>query len=107
MLQQTKALRWMSLLCLAVFFFPVLDYKSDPTCLDIQCTLGVPSSPWLVASWIDKEEKIENGMSSSFSKKHSHYVSAELISWSTLLGIVGMVLMKVSVWRKAKDFPPG
>jgi hypothetical protein len=96
MLTKTRVLWWIGLLCFVPLFFPTIHSNKIPNGTEGKFTLGIPSSPWLVVSWIDTEERIENGMSSSFSSNHSHSTNAELITWSALFGIVGIVLMTVS-----------
>lgn len=103
MLTKARVFCWIGWFCLAWCLFPYYSYRSGPTGSEAKFTLGIPISPWLTASWLDKEERIDNGMSSSFSSHHSHSINAELISWSALFGIAGIVLLTGSRWLGKKQ----
>jgi hypothetical protein len=102
----TRILNWIALFCLVGFFFPYLQRTKMPGSSETKLTLGVPYSPCLSVSWTDTEDKVEkneNGnITRSWHTRHSTAFNAELISWSSLLGIVGFVLLTASRRLRSK-----
>lgn len=91
---------WLALFCLVGFFFPYFQHTTMQGVSERKFTLGVPFSPWLIASWkeaVDITEKNEDGTTRSVhSGDFSTAVNAEFISWSSLFGIAGFVLLEAS-----------
>src|SRR5208337_1372783 len=59
MLKLRRLLNWLALLCLAGFFFPYFQHTTIQGVSEKKFTLGVPFSPWLIASWKKAEDRIE------------------------------------------------
>jgi len=93
-------LNWLALFCLAGFFFPYFQHTTIQGVSEHKFTLGLPFSPWLIASWKkadDRTEKNEDGtIRSVHSGDFSTSVNADSISWSSLFGIAGFVLLEAS-----------
>ena len=54
-----RLLNWLAVFCLAGFFFPYFQHTTIQGVSEKKFTLGVPFSPWLIASWKKAEDKIE------------------------------------------------
>jgi len=93
-------LNWLALLCLAGFFFPYFQHTTIQGLSEKKFTLGVPFSPWLIASWKKAEDRIEKNEDGTIRSMHSggfsNSVNAEFISWSSLFGIAGFGLLEVN-----------
>jgi hypothetical protein len=100
MLTIRRLLSWLALFCLVGFFFPYFQHTTIQGVSEEKYTLGVPFSPWLIASWKKTEDIIEKNEDGTIRSVHSgdfsSGVNAEWISWSSLLGITGFVLLEVS-----------
>jgi hypothetical protein len=91
---------WLASSCLVGFFFPYFQHTTFQGVTDRKFTLGMPFSPWIIASWKEAEEarteKAEDGtVRSAHSRGFSSSVNVEIISWSSLLGVVGFGLLEV------------
>jgi hypothetical protein len=100
MLTIRRLLNWLALFCLVGFFFPYYQNTTIQGVSEKTFTLGVPFSPWLIASWKETEATIEKNEDGTIRSVHSggfsSGVNAEWISWSSLFGITGFVLLEVS-----------
>jgi hypothetical protein len=95
-----RLLNWLALFCLVGFFFPYFQHTTIQGVSEKKFTLGVPFSPWLIASWKEAEDRIEKNEDGTIRTVHSgdfsFAVNVEVISWSSLLGIAGSVLLEAS-----------
>ena len=91
---------WLALFCLVGFFFPYFQHTTMQGVSEHRFTLGVPFSPWLIASWKETEERTEKNEDGTIRSVHSggfsNSVNAELICWSSLFGIAVFGLLEAS-----------
>jgi hypothetical protein len=82
------------------FFIPYFQHTTIQGVSEKKFTLGVLFSPWLIASWKEADDRIEKNEDGTIRTVHSgdfsSAVKVEVISWSSLLGIVGLVMMEVN-----------
>ena len=106
-----RLLNWLALVCLVGFFFPYFQHTTMQGVSEKKFTLGVPFSPWLIASWKEADDKIEKNEDGTIRTVHSGDFSSavypELISWSSLLGITGFVLLEASRRLRPKPTSQG
>jgi hypothetical protein len=95
-----RFLNWLALFLLVGFFFPYFQHTTLQGVSERKFTLGVPFSPWLIASWKDTEDRTEKNEDGTIRSVHSgsfsSAVNAEFIGWSSLFGIAGFVLLEAS-----------
>lgn len=100
MLTKARVLYWIGLLCFVPFVFPTIRHGEIPNGTKDEFTLGVPSSPWVIASRsetkVETKQETKTGISTSASFRFDQNFNVELISWSSLFAVVGSVLMTLS-----------
>lgn len=93
-------LNWIAVFCLVAFFFPYFQTHDVQGVSERRFTLGVPLSPWIMTSWKQAEAKTEKAEDGTIRSVHSGdfslSVKVEIISWSSLLGVVGVGLLEVT-----------
>ena len=87
MLTKTRILLFIGLLCFIPFFFPTIEHNVIPNGTEDMFTLGLPQSPWLVASETETKMETKDGMSMSSSMNFSNTHKVEFLSWSWLFPI--------------------
>jgi hypothetical protein len=95
-----RLLNWIAIFCLVAFFFPYYKHTTFNAVSEKKFTLGVPFSPWLIASWKEAEDRTEKNEDGTIRSVHSGgfstSVNVEFISWSSLFGIAGFGLLEVT-----------
>ena len=103
MFTNPRALFWIGLLCFLPFLRPGLQRDAIPHGVEDRFTLGLPASPWLIASWTDTNEAINEGGSFSYSQHIAHSCHVEFLAWSWLLAGLGAEFLVTSRRLKAKQ----
>src|SRR5476651_1040091 len=100
MLKLRPLLNWIALFCLVGFFFPYFQHTTIQGVSEKKFTLGLPFSPWLIASWKTTEDRTEKNEDGTIRSVHSggfsDSINAEFICWSSLFGIAGFGLLEVN-----------
>jgi len=107
MLANPRALYWIGVLCFFPFFRPGYDRLAIPGGVEDRFTLGVPASPWLVASWTETTQERGDGSSFSLTRHAGHSFRVEPLAWSWLLVVVGVGFIVASRRAKARQAPRG
>ena len=107
MFSNPRALFWIGVFCFLPFFRPGYDRNAIRHGIEDRFTLGVPASPWLVASWTETNEESGDGASFSYARHASHGFNVEPLAWSWLLPIVGTALIVASRRLKARQASQG
>ena len=112
MLKLRPLLNWIAVFCQVAFFFPYFQHTTFNGVSEKRFTLGVPFSPWIIASWKQSEDRTEKNEDGTIRSVHSGgfswSVNVAFVSLSSLLGIAGVGLLEVTRrWRPKTVSAPG
>jgi hypothetical protein len=111
MLKLRPLLNWLALFGVVGFFFPYFQHTTLNGVSERKFTLGVPFSPWIIASWKEAEDRTEKNKDGTTRSVHSgdfsSSVNVEVFSWSSLLGVVGFGLLEVNRRLRPKTILQG